>query len=157
MNRFRIRQEREVSPEKRELHRQFIGIRLGAEEYIIEITKAREILVFDGITYVPRVAGHFEGVINLRGDVVPVINLRAKLGMAAVPLTPGARIIIAESASGAPVGLLVDAVTTVIHLPESGIEPASAAVGEVAAEYIKGIGRAGGSIVGWLDVDKLVA
>lgn len=157
MSRFRIQQEREEAPEKREEHRQFIGLRLGAEEYVIEITKAREILLFDEITYVPRVAGHFEGVINLRGVVVPVINLRAKLGMAAVPLTPGARIIITESASGAPVGLLVDAVTSVIRLPESGIEPASAAVGEVAAEYIKGIGRAGAAIVGWLDVDKLVA
>lgn len=157
MSRFRIRQEREEAREKREEHRQFIGMRLGAEEYVIEIAKAREILLLDEITYVPRVAGHFEGVINLRGDVVPVINLRARLGMAMVPLTPGARIIITESASGVPVGLLVDAVTSVIRLPESGIEPASAAVGEVAAEFIKGIGRAGDAIVGWLDVDKLVA
>lgn len=156
MSRFRIRQEREDAREKREEDRQFIGMRLGTEEYVIEIAKAREILLFDEITYVPRVAGHFEGVINLRGDVVPVINLRARLGMATAPLTPGTRIIITESASGVPVGLLVDAVTSVMRLPESDIEPASTAVGEVAAEFIKGIGRAGNAIVGWLDVDKLV-
>ncbi len=157
MSRFRIRQEREETPARREEHRQFIGMRLGAEEYVIEIAKAREILLLEEITYVPRVAGYFEGVINLRGDVVPVINLRAKLGMAAGAPTATTRVIITESASGVPVGLLVDAVTSVIRLPESSIESASAAFGEVAVEYIKGIGRTEHSIVGWLDVDKLVA
>ncbi len=157
MSRFRIDQTKEETPAAREVRHQFIGMRLGAEEYVIEIAKAREILMFEEITYVPRVAGFIEGVINLRGDVVPVINLRSKLGMAADMPAATARVIITESASGAPVGLLVDAVTSVIRLPESSIGPATNAVGEVSVEYIKGIGRTEHSIVGWLDVDKLVA
>ncbi len=157
MSRFRIRREEAKAPERVEQTRQFVGMRLGAEEYVIDIIKVREILMLEEITYVPRVAGHFEGVINLRGDVVPVINLRARLGMADAGITPRTRIIITETPSGNAVGMMVDAVTSVIWLPESAIEQAAGAVGEVAAEYIKGIGRNNGRILGWLDVDRLVA
>jgi len=154
MARFRIRQAQQTQKGPEEVFHHFIGMVLGSEEYVVEITKVREIIMLEGITHVPRLEEHFEGVINLRGEVVPVINLRIKLGMEGVDFTPRTRIIITDI-NGGLVGLLVDAVTSVLRLPESKVEHSSAAVGEVSAEFIRGIGRNGGAIVGWLDVSKL--
>jgi purine-binding chemotaxis protein CheW len=154
MGRFRVRKEQRQKIEEASL--QFIGIILGSEEYMVDIVRVREIIMLEEITYVPRVEEHIEGVINLRGEVVPIINLRVKLGMAQADFTPRSRILIAEVAGGL-VGFLVDAVTSVMRLPESGINYASSALGEVSADYIKGVGRNGGRILGWMDVDKLCA
>lgn len=156
MSRFRIRRREKESGEREEKASQYIGMRLGAEEYVIDIVKVREIIMLEAITYVPRVAGHFEGVINLRGDVVPVVNLRVKLGMPDAPFTQRTRIIVTEAGKG-PVGILVDAVTNVVRFGESAIKPATAALGDVAAEYLKGIARTGTGIVGLIDIDRLVA
>ncbi|MBI5177999.1 MAG: purine-binding chemotaxis protein CheW [Nitrospinae bacterium] len=156
MGRFRVRPAQEAEKGRGEFSYHFIGLLLGAEEYVLEITKVREIIMLEGITYVPRVKSHFEGVINLRGEVVPVINLRVKLGMEAADFTPRSRIIITETERG-PVGLLVDAVTSVLRLPQGDVEQAAGAVGEVSAEFLRGIGRNGARIVGWLDVEKLGA
>lgn len=155
MSRFRVRRDKK-SPEGVERTGRYVGMLLGAEEYAIDIAKIREIILRESITYIPRIENHFEGVINLRGNVVPVINLRVKLGMEDAAFTPRTRIIITEAGDDA-VGILVDAVTGVITLPESGIGPATAALGGVAAEYLKGIGRSGAGIVGLIDLDRLVA
>jgi len=154
MARFRVRKEQAKKAE--EVSLQFIGMVLGSEEYMVDITRVREIIMLDEITYVPRVEKHMEGVINLRGEIVPIINLRVKLGMEAADFTPRSRIIIME-ANGGLVGFLVDAVTSVLRLPESSMNYSSATLGEVSAEYIRGIGRNGGRILGWMDVDKLCA
>ncbi|MBI3793948.1 MAG: purine-binding chemotaxis protein CheW [Nitrospinae bacterium] len=154
MGRFRVRREQRQKIEEPSL--QFIGIILGAEEYMLDIKRVREIIMLEEITHVPRVQEFIEGVINLRGEVVPVINLRVKLGMATEEFSPRSRIIIVE-AGGGMAGFLVDAVTSVMRLPESVINYSSSALGEVSADYIKAIGRAGGRILGWMDVDKLCA
>lgn len=157
MNRFRIPELKEVDSDKeQEKSYQLIGLRLGSEEYVVDINSIREIVMLEKITYVPRVADHFEGVVNLRGEVLPVINLRLKLGMPDVDFTPFTRIIVAQF-SDASVGFLVDAITRVFRIPETNMDPATSSVGDVSAEYLRGVGRTESNIVGWLDLEKLAA
>lgn len=157
MSRFSIRKPPEAETEEKDIPPfHLVGIQLGSEEYVVDITTVREIIMLDGITYVPRVPEHIEGVINLRGEVVPVINLRVKLGMEDTDFTPRTRIIIAEIGQ-ATAGFLVDAITRVFKLPKINMEATASGVGEVSAEFLRGVGRTEDNIVGWLDLDKLVA
>ncbi len=155
MSQFRIDETVETPESEKSTEKQFVGIRLGAEEYVLDITSVREILILDNITYVPRVADHFEGVINLRGNIIPVINLRMKLGLEDADFTQSTRVIITD-VEGNIAGLLVDAVTKVMRINDDNMEPASSSLGEISEEYISGVGRTGGGIVGLLDVEKLI-
>lgn len=156
MSRFHVNESEKTGTEEKTPTHQFICVRLGSEEYVVDIYVIREIIMLHDITYVPRVANHFEGLINLHGNVVPVINLRLKLGMEDADFTSSSRIIITD-AGGALVGLIVDEVTKALNLPVEKIELTTEAVGEVPTEYIHGIGKTDNGIVGWLNLEKLVA
>ncbi|MEE8483557.1 MAG: chemotaxis protein CheW [Nitrospinota bacterium] len=155
MSQFRIDETVETHITGESTAKQFIGMRLGVEEYVMDISSVREILMLDNITYVPRVADHFEGVINLRGKIIPIINLRMKLGLEDADFTQTTRVIIVD-VEGNIAGLLVDAVTKVLRISDENLEPASSSLGEISEEYICGVGRTGGGIVGLLDVEKLI-
>ncbi|MBF0274321.1 MAG: purine-binding chemotaxis protein CheW [Nitrospinae bacterium] len=135
----------------------FVGFRFADEEYILEIQLIQEIIMVGHMTYVPHVAEYFEGVINLRGNIVPVINLRLKLGMEAKEKDNDSRIIIMDL-NDMVVGFLVDKITKVIRLPKDNIEPPSTSFGEISEEFINGIGRLKekDGIVGWLNVNKII-
>jgi len=135
----------------------FVGFQFGSEEYVIEIHLIQEIIMVGNITPVPHVQEFFEGVINLRGNIVPVINLRLKLEMENKPINNDSRIIIVELGE-TTVGYLVDEITKVIKLPRKNIEPATSAFGAISEEYMNGIGRLENQedIVGWLDVYKII-
>lgn len=135
----------------------FVGFRFADEEYVLEIQLIQEIIMVANMTYVPHVAEYFEGVINLRGNIVPVINLRLKLGMELKEKDNDSRIIVMEL-NGMVVGFLVDKITKVIRLPKDNVEPPSTSFGEISEEFINGIGRLrdNDGIVGWLNVHKII-
>jgi len=126
-----------VAPEEKT---EYLTFRLGDEEYAVEIACVREILRAPAITEVPRAPEPILGVILVRGEVIPVHDPRRRLGLPAAPPTKGARVVICDAGEG-PAGLLVDAVSQVVRLPPSAIEPRPQGIGGIDSDTLAGIGR----------------
>jgi len=139
----------------------FMTFKLGAEEYGIEILKVREIIGLMEITRVPRVSHCIRGVINLRGKVVPVVDLRVKFGMSATASTEQTVIIVVQCAIGGrelTMGILVDQVLEVLPLEASQIEPPpSLGTAELDAGFILGVGKAEKRVIFLLDIGKVLS
>ena len=120
--------------------RQFVGFRLDNENYAIPITTIQEIIVMKPITRIPQVPASIEGLINLRGSVIPVVNLRTLFGMPARPFDDETRTIIAN-VGDRTVGYVVDEVTQVMKIGGDQIQSAPLAVSAVAGRHIAGLAR----------------
>lgn len=120
---------------------------LGPEPYAVEVASVREIIEYEGATEVPLMPAHLKGVINLRGRVVPVVDLSSRFGRAPTEVTRRTGVVILERqhATLGPqdVGVLVSAVTEVIDLNSDQIEPAPAFGTSVSARFVSGIARVG--------------
>jgi purine-binding chemotaxis protein CheW len=133
-----------------------VGFRLGLEEYAVDILKIKEIKLLMEITRVPKAPSFVEGVINLRGDIVPIIDLRKKLRLPTSELGEDTRIIIVEIESKM-CGVIVDGVSEVIEIEESKILPPPSIVkGSIDSAYLKGVGKMGDRILILLDLDKIL-
>jgi len=139
----------------------FMTFKLGNEEYGIEILKVREIIGLMEITRVPRVTPWIRGVINLRGKVVPVVDLRVKFGMSPTAATEQTVIIVVQCAIGGrelTMGILVDQVLEVLPLEASQIEPPpSFGTAEVDAGFILGVAKAEKRVIFLLDIGKVLS
>ena len=133
---------------------QLVVFRLGREEYGIDITRVREIIRVTEITRIPNSPPFIEGVINLRGQITTVMDLRKKLGVKAEN-TEQTRIMIVELSDSTTIGMIVDAVTEVMRLPKKDIEFSLTLTTE-DAEYIYGVGKIKDRLLILIDVDKLV-
>ena len=129
---------------------------LDAEEYGIEILSVREIIGLMAITPVPRTPHFIRGVINLRGKVIPIIDLRLKFAMASVEPTEETCIIVVQSGDES-VGLIVDKVSEVVDIPADDVVDAPSFGAEVDTAYILGIGKAQDSVKLLLDIGKVLA
>jgi purine-binding chemotaxis protein CheW len=137
--------------------RQYLTFRLGEEVFGLDVGKVREILDFTTITKVPRTPEFMRGVINLRGSVVPVVDMRVKFGMSATEKTVNTCIIVAEvelDGDTTVLGALVDSVQEVFELEPSQIEPAPRIGTKLNTEFIKGMGKRDERFIILLDVDK---
>ena len=137
---------------------QYVTFSLGPEIYAVNVTRAREILDDVTITPVPQTPGFMLGVINLRGNVVPVIDLRRKLGMAATERTVETCVIIMEIAldgESVVVGALVDSVREVIEIDTEQIEPPPRLGSSLRTEFIQGMGKVDDRFVIILDIDRV--
>ncbi|MBI4363189.1 MAG: chemotaxis protein CheW [Euryarchaeota archaeon] len=136
---------------------QLVVFRLGREEYAADIGQVREIILPGAVTPVPRSPPFVEGVINLRGQITTVVDLRKRLGLPAQAPGKEARILIADLPSGS-IGFLVDAVAEVRRLPMEAISPPSpVASGGAASPFLRGIGRAENRLLILLDLAQVVA
>lgn len=135
---------------------QLASFKLAGEEYGIDIAVVQEIVRMSTVTRVPRAPEFIEGVINLRGKIVPVLDLRKRFGMPAVEPTKATRIIIIEVA-GKTVGLIVDAVREVLRLSSDAIDPTPEMVtSEVDAAFFKGVGKLEDRLIILLDLNRLL-
>jgi purine-binding chemotaxis protein CheW len=137
---------------------QYLTFKLGDEVFAIEISKVREVLDFTAITKVPRTPDFMRGVINLRGNVVPVVDMRLKFGMTKTENTVNTCIIIVEiSLDGdtTVLGALADSVQEVIELEPDKIEPAPRIGTRLRTDFIKGMGRRDENFIIILDIDKV--
>jgi purine-binding chemotaxis protein CheW len=137
---------------------QYLTFRLEDEIFALDIGKVREILDFAAITKVPRTPDFMRGVINLRGAVVPVVDMKLKLGMMRTEKTINTCIIIAELELDGDVvilGALADSVQEVIELDPDHIEPAPRIGTGLKIEFIKGMGKRDDSFIIILDIDKV--
>jgi purine-binding chemotaxis protein CheW len=132
---------------------------LGDEEFGLEILKVREIIGYMQITAVPQTPGHVKGVINLRGQVIPVIDLRMKFGMNEVDVTEETCIIVVEITQGDrrfQTGIVVDRVKEVLDIDGDNIENSPQFGANVDTDFILGMGKVNGAVKILLDIDKVL-
>ncbi len=137
---------------------QCLTFKLEDEVFALDISKVREVLDFTTVTKVPRTPEFMRGVINLRGNVVPVVDMRLKFGMPKTEKTVNTCIIIVEiSIEGetAVLGALADSVQEVIDLEPDQIEPAPRIGTRVRTDFIKGMGKRDNHFIMILDIDKV--
>lgn len=139
-----------------EQEEQLVAFRLAGETYGIPITLVHEIIRSCEVTALPCTAEHVRGLINLRGKVVPVIDLRRRLGLPTTEETRATRIIVVELPEGV-VGMIVDAVSEVLRLPASQIEPPSELVGNLDTNLIRGVGKRANELIVLLDIQKILS
>ena len=138
---------------------QYFTFTLGQEDFALEIAKVREVLDYTTITKVPRMPEYLRGVINLRGNVVPVIDLRLKLGMSAIQKTVDTCIVIVEIEMDGEIiqmGALADSVKEVIDLDPGQIAPPPRIGTKLKNEFIKGMGKQDEKFLIILDIDRIL-
>ena len=134
---------------------QFIGLTVQNEEFLLPIAMISEIIMLQNITYVPHSPPLLEGVINLRGKIVPVINLRRVLHSSRGQVSPATRLIITEN-HGNSMGIIVDSITNVISLLPSEIENETLPGKSIGSDIVGRIGKSKNRVTGILDVAQLV-
>lgn len=143
--------------EKQEETTQIIVFKLGEEEFGVNILQVREIEKLDqGITRVPRAPHFVEGVINLRGEIIPIVDLRARFGLTLPEVGINSRVIIVEVGE-ALVGMLVDGVEEVLRIPVSAIEPAPAITKGVDAYFLAGVAKIGERLIVLLNLERTLS
>jgi purine-binding chemotaxis protein CheW len=138
----------------RELH--IVGFKVGRETYGVPITSLHEIVRVPDITAVPDAPDYLEGVINLRGKIVSVMDLRKRFGEKEATLRRQNRILVVEHA-GRLAGLIVDSASEVLKIPADAVEAPPAVFQEGGLNCVTGLGKVGGRLVVLLDMSKLLA
>jgi len=137
---------------------QYLTFKLEEEIFALDVAKVREILDFTDITKVPQTPDFMRGVINLRGSVVPVVDMRLKFGMSRTEKTVNTCIVVVEVTTEGEttvLGALADSVQEVIELEPAQIEPAPRIGTKLRTDFIRGMGKHDGRFVMILDIDKV--
>lgn len=130
---------------------QYLTFQLMSEQYGVAIETVREINQFGEITKVPRTPNYVKGVMNLRGKIIPVVNLRVKFGMEPQESTRDTCIIVIETEIG-QVGMIVDSVKEVVDLQEAQIEPSPVLGNQSAMSFVRGMGKVDNRVVILVDI-----
>jgi purine-binding chemotaxis protein CheW len=133
---------------------QLVSFNLGAEEYGVDILKVQEIIRMLAISKIPRAPEYVEGIINLRGKVIPIISLRDRFGLGKKENDKRTRIIV-MNISGKVLGIIVDSVSEVLRLNSNTVEPAPEVVSGKGEAYIRGVGKVGEKLLILLDLERL--
>jgi purine-binding chemotaxis protein CheW len=139
--------------------RQVLTFTLGEESYGVEILRVREIRGWSPVTRIPQAPAHVLGVLNLRGSIVPIVDLRMRFHLARADYTPMTVIIVlaVESASGRrEFGVVVDGVSDVVDIEASAMKPPPDLGEKVSTEFIEGLATVSGRMVIVLDIDRLI-
>ncbi|WGG50157.1 chemotaxis protein CheW [Rugamonas sp. DEMB1] len=140
---------------------QFLTFMLGEEQFAVGILHIKEIIEYCSLATVPMMPPCVRGVINLRGAVVPVLDLSARFGRASSPISKRSCIVIVELLDGEQgrqvLGMLVDAVNAVVDIGGADIEPPPAFGTRIRPDFIAGIGKAGGRFVSLLAIDRVLS
>ena len=135
---------------------QVVSFALGSEEYGVDIAQVQEINRMVAITRVPRAPQFMEGVINLRGQLIPIVDLRTRFGMERAERTKNTRIVVTEIGSKR-LGIVVDSVSEVLRIPVDQIEGAPDLVAGVDTEYIRGVGKMDDRLIIMLDLARVIS
>lgn len=135
---------------------QLVTFRLGTEEFGLDVFAVHEILRYTEPTPVPRAPAFVEGVMDVRGTLVPVVDLRRRFELPHVEMGEDTRIVLVEF-GGERLGLVVDAVTEVMRVAETAIQPPPRYIRGLAAEYVRGMARLEGRLVVLLEMDRILS
>ncbi|MCG6551720.1 MAG: chemotaxis protein CheW [Candidatus Magnetominusculus sp. LBB02] len=137
---------------------QYLSFKLDTGVFAIEISKVREVLEFVSVTEIPQTPAYMRGVINIRGSVVPVVDLKYKFGMDVTQKTISTCVIIVEvkiNGVNTIIGALTDSVSEVFELDPKNVDPAPTIGTHLNVEFIKGMGKRGNSFIIILDIDRV--
>ncbi|MCK4461773.1 MAG: chemotaxis protein CheW [candidate division Zixibacteria bacterium] len=134
---------------------QLVSFNIGSEEFGVDILKVQEINRMVEITRVPQAPPYVEGVINLRGKVIPIVDLRKRFNMEEKEYDKNTRIVVVDI-SGNIMGMVVDSVSEVLRLPANTIEPPPEIVASINSEYIKGVAKLEDRLLIFLDLSKVI-
>ena len=134
---------------------QIVAFRIGRETFGLPIAIVREIVRVPEVTAVPNAPDHIEGVINLRGRIVPIVDLRKRFGDVTAPLTPKSRIVVVEL-NARLIGLMVNSASEVLRIPPSEIEAPNNVFPDGELDYIAGVGKLNGRLVILLDLNRIL-
>jgi purine-binding chemotaxis protein CheW len=136
--------------------KKFVTLGLGASKYAIDVAKVREILARFDISPLPKTPAYIEGIISLRGEIIPIVDLRERFEMPARPRDEATRVIVVELPD-CQVGIKVDRVFEVLKLDESVIEPPPPLVAGLKAEYLEGVSEVKGRLVAILRLEAILS
>ena len=132
-----------------------LSFRLGGEEYAISILKVQEIRGYDAVTRIANAPEYLKGVVNLRGSIVPIVDMRIKFNIGA-PTYDAFTVVIVLNINNHTIGMVVDSVSDVVTLTPDQIKPAPDLGATVSGEYLRGLGTVGERMLIMLDIDKLL-
>lgn len=137
--------------------KQYIVVQMGTEQYGIDIKYVDNIVRNQRITRIPKAQSYFKGVINLRGEIIPVMSLRLKFGLEPDEYTNATRIIIIKLEAQSAIGIIVDEVREVVTLGEESIEKNTVAdVNDAKAQYLSGVGKHGDGLISLLNIASVI-
>ena len=134
---------------------QYVVFQIDREEFGLEILRTKEIHRYQKITRVPNAPRFVKGVINIRGEIIPVVDLRVRFGLEDFQIQETTRII-TVLVNDYQIGLLVDNVNEVIWMNETNIEPAPSTSGGIEKEYLRGVGKIGNRLIVLLNINKIL-
>lgn len=135
---------------------QFLTFQLGDELYGVDILRVQEIKGYTAVTRIPNTPPHIKGVLNLRGTIVPIVELRTKFGMPTIDYTMFT-VIVVVVVKEKIMGLVVDAVSDVLNIDKKDIQPPPQFGAKVDISFLNGIGKSGEKLIALLDMDKLLS
>jgi purine-binding chemotaxis protein CheW len=135
---------------------QFLTFQLGDELYGVDILRVQEIKGYTTVTKIPNTPPHIKGVLNLRGTIVPIVELRTKFGMPMIDYTMFT-VIVVVVVKEKIMGLVVDAVSDVLNIERKDIQPPPQFGAKVDVSFVNGIGKSGDKLVALLDMDRLLS
>lgn len=135
---------------------QLVTFKLESEEFGVDILKVQEINRMLNITKIPNAPPFVEGVINLRGKIIPIVDLRKRLGFNSKDYDKSTRIIVVEL-EGIILGFIVDSVSEVLRISESTVEPPPSIIGGIESDYIEGVGKLDNRLLILLELSKVFA
>lgn len=135
---------------------QLVVFKLGEEEYGVPITQVQEINRLVTPTKIPKSPVFVEGVINLRGKIIPIIDLKKRFNLSLSKYTEDTRIVVVEI-NGNTVGVIVDAVSEVLRINSLSVEPAPAIISGIDSEYLSGVGKVDNRLLILLDLNKILS
>lgn len=155
-----MKKEIDVNDQYESREGKYLTFSLAGEEYGVGILKVKEIMGLMAVTPVPKTPEHIKGVINLRGKVIPVVDLRLKFGMACAEITERTCIIVVEIVSDVnkiAMGVMVDSVSEVLNIRASEIEDTPSFGSKLDTAYILGMAKSGQGVKILLDIDKVLS
>lgn len=135
---------------------QLVVFSLGREEFAVEVTQVREIMRMEEITRMPKSPHFVEGIINLRGQIIAVIDLAKRLNLESAERSAESRIIVVE-AEDVKVGMIVDSVSEVLRVSADAVEPSPTLAADVAAAYLQGVVKQDNRLIILLDLTKVLS
>ena len=135
--------------------KQLINFTVGAEDYGLELLRVKEVIRMRQITWLPKAPSCVRGIINLRGDVIPIVDLRDRFGLERVEQTAMTRVIVVE-VEGRLVGMVVDSASQVVRVPSDQFDPPPPMVGQGARAFITGVGKMDGKLILTIDADGIL-
>lgn len=136
---------------------EYLTFKLGEEEYGVDIQRIQELRSYDAVTKIANTPAHIKGIINLRGVIVPIVDMRIRFNPAAAATYDPLTVVVVLNVAGRVVGMVVDSVSDVQELPADAIKPAPEFGAAIDTRYVTGIGTLGDRMLILVDIDRLMA